>query len=119
MSRPDGEIEHLREMADELTREAERLGLYRPVTAKNPHLSLPERASIQFPPGFTVYRVQDCWKVRRGVVIRGARRWWMRTWQSEWDGAPRAYRAFTRNGALIRGVRAAAESGREARHGEG
>jgi len=75
-----------------------------------------DRIAAQFPPGFTVYRVQDCWRLRRGVVIRGPRRWWMRTWQSEWDGAPRAFRAYTRNGALIRGVRAALNIGDAGAH---
>lgn len=32
---------------------------------------------------------------------------WRRTWQCEWDGAPRAYRAYTSWGALHRALRAA------------
>lgn len=31
---------------------------------------------------------------------------WGRHWQSEWNGAPRAYRAYTSWGALIRSGRA-------------
>ena len=31
---------------------------------------------------------------------------WGRRWQAEWDGAPRAYRAYTSWGALIRSGRA-------------
>lgn len=60
----------------------------------------------QFPEGFSVYRVQDAWKLRHGVVVLRARRPWLRTWQAEWNDAPRAYRAWTRNGAIVRGVRA-------------
>lgn len=63
-----------------------------------------ERGRTQFPPGFTVYRVQDQWTQRRGVVVRGARRPWLRTWQAEWDGCTRAVRAYTRNGVIVKAV---------------
>lgn len=67
--------------------------------------SLAERLKTQFPPGFTVYRVQDTWGERRGVVIRRPTRWWRRTWQAEWDGCQRAVRAYTRNGCIVKAVR--------------
>jgi len=67
--------------------------------------SLAERLKSQFPQGFTVYRVQDTWGERRGVVVRRPTAWWRRTWQAEWDGCRRAVRGYTRNGCIVKAVR--------------
>jgi len=64
-----------------------------------------------------IYRVQDAWKQRRGVTIRGARRWWMRTWQAEWPDCRRAVRAYTRNGVLVKAVRCRMHDAARAKEG--
>lgn len=53
-----------------------------------------------------VYRVRTVTSYRRLVPKQVARRFWQRTWQVEWDGCTGALRAYTRHGALTRGVRA-------------
>lgn len=75
------------------------------LTTANPVLC--DLISSEMPPGFTVYRIQDRWARRRGVIVRRATRPWRRTWQCEWDHCRRAQRGWTRNGAIVRGVRAA------------
>ena len=57
-----------------------------------------------------IYRVQQVWRRRRGVLVRRAQRPWSRTWQAEWEGCKRAPRAWTRNGVLVKAVRAYAAS---------
>lgn len=58
------------------------------------------------PPGFGPYRVQMRTRYRLDFPFMVPRRWWNRTWQCEWDGASRAYRAYTRNGAILKALRA-------------
>lgn len=65
----------------------------------------PDQGWHDWPPGFTVYRVQDEWRPRRGIRVRRPRRCWYRTYQAEWDGCRRAVRAYTRNGLLVKAGR--------------
>jgi len=55
--------------------------------------------------GLEVYRVRDCWKLRRGLPKRVAKHWWQRTWQAEWEGVQHCPRAWTRHGVIVKAVR--------------
>lgn len=54
---------------------------------------------VEILPPIEYYRVQGRWMWNSGMGGRfRPRRWWLRTWQAEWDGCRRAPRAYTKAG---------------------
>lgn len=48
--------------------------------------------------GLDLYRIQCVWRHHAYVP----RRFWLRSWQAEWEGCQRAVRAYTRAGLVRR-----------------